>query len=82
MDEREAAVARLRHDGVCVEAEVLDELDDFVIGHDAIVVDRRGAVLVLVSGRTVHLPPVALILFEIRIMDHQNVAAKRLESGL
>ena len=32
--------------------EVLDELDDVVIGHDAIVVDQRGAVLVLVSGRT------------------------------
>ena len=47
--------ARLRrwgHDGACVEGEVLDELDDVVIDHDAIVVDRRGAVLVLVSGRT------------------------------
>jgi len=52
MDEREAAIAPLHHDGARVEGEVLDELDDLVIGHDAIVVDRRGAVLVLVSGGT------------------------------
>src|SRR5208283_1033188 len=52
MDEGEAAIAPLRHDGACVEGEVFDELDDVVVGHDAIVVDRRGAVLVLVSGRT------------------------------
>jgi hypothetical protein len=50
MDEREAAIAPLRHDGACVEDEVLDELDDVVIGHDVIVVDRRGPVLVLVGG--------------------------------
>src|SRR5271165_812630 len=39
MDEGEAAIAPLRHDGACVEGEVLDELDDVVIGHDAIVAD-------------------------------------------
>jgi hypothetical protein len=52
VDEREATIAPLRHDGASVEGEVLDELDDVVIGHDAIVVDRRGAVLILVSGGT------------------------------
>ena len=52
MDEGEAAIAPLRHDGAYIEGEVFDELDDVVVGHDAIVVDWRGAVLVLVSGRT------------------------------
>jgi hypothetical protein len=52
VDERKATISPLRHDGACVEGEVLDELNDVVIGHDAIVVDRRGAVFVLVSGGT------------------------------
>jgi len=52
MDEGESAIAALRYDGACVEVESLDELDGLVIGHDAIVLDRRAAVLVLAADRT------------------------------
>lgn len=52
MDEREAAIAPLHGHVTCVEIEVFDEVDNVVVGHGAIVLDWRAAVLALVSNGT------------------------------
>jgi hypothetical protein len=36
MDEREAAIAPLRHNGACVEVEGFDKVDNVVVSHSAL----------------------------------------------